>query len=113
MFHPFPHYGYRLIPEDGKSSAGPKGIIPQADAASSIIDLIDGKDTLILFQLHPQGDKIGHVQIFDNSIPAVLQLANGDVMAVKLQLFRQMGPAQVCTGNGSFAKSRDLLNHSF
>ena len=112
VFHPFPHHGYRLTAEDGKAGASRKGIIPQTDAARSVIDLIDGKGAPILFQLHPKRDKISHFQIFDNLIPAVLQLANGDVMAMKLQLLCQMGPAQVGAGDGSFPKTGNVLNHS-
>ena len=112
VFHPFPHHGYRLTAEDGKAGASRKGIIPQTDAARSVIDLIDGKGAPILFQLHPKRDKISHFQIFDNLIPAVLRLANGDVMAMKLQLLCQMGPAQVGAGDGSFPKTGNVLNHS-
>ena len=83
-FHPFPHDGHRLIPEDGKSSSDPKGIIPQADTPRSVIDLINGIDTVFLLQLHPQGNKISHIQVFDNSILTVLPFANGDIVAVKL-----------------------------
>ena len=83
-FHPFPHDGYRLIPEDGKSSSDPKGIIPQADTPRSVIDLINSIDTVFLLQLHPQGNKISHIQVFDNLILTVLPFANSDVMAVKL-----------------------------
>ena len=112
VFHPFPHHGYRLTAENGKSGSNRKGIIPQTDAARSVIDLIDGKSAPILFQLHPKRDKVSHFQIFDSLIPAVLRLANGDVMAMKLQLLCQMGPAQVGAGDGSFPKTGNVLNHS-
>ncbi len=57
----------------------PEGIIPQADTPRNVIDLINGIDTVFLLQLHPQGNKISHIQVFDNSILTVLPFANGGV----------------------------------
>lgn len=78
----------RLIPEDGKSSSDPKGIIPQADTPRSVIDLINGIDTVFLLQLHPQGNKISHIQVFDNLILTVLPFANSDVGGADCELPR-------------------------